>query len=100
MTQPEKSTETSPPTKQSKDETSSPAVSVGGVLAETLAQIQAMMDSKVAEERARNEVVLDDLRKEILSLRSAKDPGLPGSGAFGTLILSKIPWWTLLHISL
>ena len=78
MTQPEKSTETSPPTKQSKDETSSPAVSVGGVSAETLAQIQAMMDSKVAEERARNEVVLDVLRKEILSLRSAKDPGLPG----------------------
>ena len=33
MTQPEKSTETSPPTKQSKDETSSPAVSVGGVSA-------------------------------------------------------------------
>ena len=49
MTQPEKSTETSPPTKQSKDETSSPAVSVGGVSAETLAQIQAMMDSKVEE---------------------------------------------------
>ena len=52
MTQPEKSTETSPPTKQSKDETSSPAVSVGGVSAETLAQIQAMMDSKVADSSA------------------------------------------------
>ena len=83
MTQPEKSTETPPPTKQSEEEPSSPAVSVGGVSAETLAQIQAMMDSKVAEERARNEVVLDDLRKEIFSLRSAQVPGLPGSGAFG-----------------
>ena len=39
MAQSEKSAETPPPTKQSEDEPSPSAVSVGGVSAETLAQI-------------------------------------------------------------